>query len=311
MSPVALADGPLGLEAIHRFYPSRAGAIDDADDLVDPYFDLNELSTNPRNGGSRVKLTTIGNFRSLPESDDNRDAPAGRIGERAWPSLQRGKTITYEGWLQSPTLQALRAYSTQFTRFLGDKNNEGRMVIRPHSDYGTVRTRFDARVIDLEIPEEQTVGPNHPMKPWQRPFTLTLRLSDPRFYSASVIAGTGLGLTARPDGGHLDLTNLGSAPTEFIARIELVDNNVIIERTAPDPRVLTFTDLGAYVGETLDFSSRLRHLNVLSTGTALAGHLDLSVSDWWNEGEYMLLPDDNTIRVRGGTWNAVAFHAFW
>jgi hypothetical protein len=189
--PVAIQDGPLGLEGIHRFYPGRAGAQDAADDTVDPWVDLNNRDVNPRNGGSRVKLDQIGNFRSLPESDDNRDSPAGRIGERAWPSLQRGKTMTYEGWVQSPTLQALRAYQTQLTRFLGDKNNEGRMVIRPHGDYGSMVTRFDARVIDLEIPEEQTVGPRHPMKPWQRPFTLTLRMSDPRFYS-SVIDGTSL-----------------------------------------------------------------------------------------------------------------------
>jgi hypothetical protein len=253
--------GVLGLEARHEW--ENMGVV------------LNE----PRAWGyPRYKLRRIGGLHSSPEADDNRDDRQGQLGQRARPSLVRGKTITYEGTVEALTLPDLRAACNDLRYVFGERRWEGRMNVLPDpSAVLGMPMWFRARATSLEIDDEQTLDERHVPSPWCRDFVLSLRMGDPRFYEWEEQT---VSQDIHDGQASVSIEHPGSAPTDPVIYVHgstgpdwtltghhdykfvVYDQSV----TAPDSAIVDF-----------------RERRITSGGNDWTGRANAE-SDWWNEG---------------------------
>jgi hypothetical protein len=202
--PVALADGPLGLEASHVWH----GGIDGGN------LTLNELSVFPR-----YRLTRIRGLFSAPEFEDEREPAFAQSGEFAYPSLMRGKTAVYEGLIEANTLQEIRQMRSILVNGFSGQLSEGRVEIHPHPDYGILVWEYNAKCTAVEVEDVPPPHMNRLPTKEVREFTVTLRLSDPRFY---VLGTNDTGAQA----AAFSITNTGLVPTDPLF---VIDVNLIAE----------------------------------------------------------------------------------
>lgn len=257
--------GVLGLEALHEWWVNGGpGGL---------------VLNRPREAGyPRYRLRTIGGLHSLPEGDDNRDTRQGAIGEKARPSLPRGKTVTYEGDVQALTLPSLRQACDDLRYVFGDRRMEARMDVRPAEGSELGRWLFyRARCTSLEIDEEQTFRENHQPSPWVRPFVLTLRMGDPRFFEEQLNTVSD---NVTDNMASVSIEHLGSAPADPVIYVAGATGNDWT-LTGHHDHTLRFVGWPVPSGDSavVDFYDR----RVTLGGNDWTGRANAD-SDWWQEG---------------------------
>ena len=284
MSPFTVAHGVLGLEGIHRL----AAPTDD-------YFDM-----NLRSGWPRIELDRIAGLHALPDADDNREATYAQHGEEIYASLVRGRTITYEGRVLARDLYSLRAHSLLLRRAASKgRLREETITVRPHDAIGGNTHQYLARVLALEMDDEQIIGVDTMPTPYQRSFVLTVRMSDPRFYLAGVdiTAGGASGATVtvtNPGTVASDPVFYFNGPTPGDLTIERLDNLAY--------RKMVYEDVETTGQMRLDFSDRT--FTRVSDGESFEHKRAFSESSWWDPENVGINPGTTQIKVTGGgTWN--------
>jgi hypothetical protein len=162
-----------GIEALHFWTPPGA---------LTPAITLGAVKA-PTTGvliWPRYKLTRVSGLHSLGDPQDNRDLLVGRIGEISRLSKRRGKTVVYEGTITARNLLELRTAEQDLRAAFFDLDFEGRMDVAWHEDnaeFAAIAPKFyEARPLACEVIDEQ--GSAH----FNRPFVLSLRMSDPRYF---------------------------------------------------------------------------------------------------------------------------------
>jgi hypothetical protein len=257
-------------------------------------------------GFPRAKVNRITGLHDLPDADDNRENNTGYAGEQPYVGHARGRTIVYEGVLKAQTLPQLRAYGNALRAAFQDRSGEKVMTHAPHVTWGAISHFFYARVINWSSPEDQTSYSGSAMPtPWQRPFVLTLRQSDPRYYV------TGLNISNEvASAGSWEAHNAGLMETPPIFHIKgaLADATVLLARGGGAN--LRFDDITLGVGEWMIVDFRQRYAYNEQTGEDLTGHINLTYSNWWDEGMPGLRPATHEdVGVTGAAWILDWYHA--
>jgi tail protein len=253
----------------------------------------------------RAKIDAIRGWRSLPEVDDSSVNLNGRIGQLPFPVSPRGKTLTYEGRLQGRTPAELEALEMSLQYAFGERSAEGTMTLTPQSGVygGGEAWWYRARVAAFECDDAQDVDRTHPRGMWQRPYTLTLHLFDPRFYHGPHDSGniaTGQAYVAG---------NVGTAPADPAFEIFNVEEGETAEiRNQTTGKFLQFQDLPAGT-LWVDFRSRLAAMNSNQDAVRYL----TPESNWWDEGTPGLIPGPNTVQVvnAGVNWHVAWADASW
>lgn len=275
-----------------------------------------QLVLNDKDNFPRYKLRRINGLRSRPESDDNREAKPGRIGEIAYPSLLRGKTVTYEGDIEALTLDSMRrAESDLMLAFGTNEIKQMALTFHPLYPYGAGLAFFyEARCMQCEVPDEQTAGPFTAPSPFKRPFTIGLRLLDPRIYqstqagpfSSSAASSTSgitppftppITISGETLGGSITVNNDGTVETDPYFELHgPVVNPIIINETLG--KQLAFRNLQLDdPTQFIEVSFKDRTIKYL--GTQRPELHDPVLSDWWDEGVPGLGPGTSTLLYRG------------
>lgn len=279
----SIASGPPGLEVPHTW------------EGADGNFSLNDLSS----AAAQIKLTKITGLFSLPELQDQRGNRAGRRGEVVFPSFGRGKTVVYEGVVRSKSLDGMRVLAQQLRTAFHLRNSEYLMTLE-----GSIEWVYYARVLQLDMDEEQITGPDAVWR-FQRPFTLGLRMSDPRIYVATPVDNS---LAGWASASTHTVTNLGGTDSDPIFRVTVpggtpdIELRKVVDGGAGDRR-LTFSDVPAGT-MVVDFNMRTASVD----GADITGKLDPSLSNWWNQGVVGLYVGDNDLKVTGGAWGVAFLH---
>lgn len=297
--------GIFGLEGRHRW-----------DDAVT----LNDLS----GAFPRYRIAKVANLHALAESDVNSEALIGRMGEIARPGFRRGKTVTYTGFTEALDLPSLRFGQA----ILGEAfapTDERQMLITTDPAYSAESRYYTARCIFADAGEdEQGVAETHVVPihtggailakatAYVRPFTIALRMSDPRVYdaverlerTAPLVSSGGLlppfKPPAKPAGvGLVGGTNFdtgGRAPTDPIIDCwgPVTNPRVINYTLGRELRYLVELDEGSFLR--LDFAARIATLDGVSI---LFGRRDRSASNWWARGVDGLQRGTNIIGYSG------------
>lgn len=259
------------------------------------------LTMNVRSARPWIKLNKITGGHSLSEIEDDRDNNTGRRGETPRPAYARGKTVVYEGVLLSKTLDAMRLTATQMRGAFRDRNNEGTMLLNGELDWF-----FRGRVMSFDMDDEQFTGWGS-IFPFQRAFTLALRMSDGRYYYTVPHDDSAAGWASASV--HL-LTNEGIADTDPIFKVAIpgADATVTLENlsmpTSNGTARLRFTHLPAGLF-TVDFNTRFADVG----GVDVSGKWDVAYSQWWDEEIEGMHPGDNNLKVTGGAWGVSFYHA--
>ena len=302
----AVAHGVLGVEAFHIWN----GVV------------LNQQKTNApvAHPGQRntprydtvwplVRFDRITGLHSLPEADDNRAPATGRLGEIVYPSLPRGRTITYEGFVYGRNLLELRGAVASLRGTFSNRSDQGMMTVRPHPAVGGPDFYYYARPLAFDVDDEQVVGPEASPSAFQRHFVLSLRQADPRFYHGAQV-NTG----DQAAGSTPTVTNAGSAPTDFgvIADGPIPDDFVIERYGNPDARKLLLNNVGLAGGQQLFVNFGARSIRRIQDNADFSGRLVFPDSNWWDDGVWGLHPGATMIRCAGGgTWHAWFNSASW
>lgn len=207
----------------------------------------------------RIYVQRIPGLHALPDRPDPRQRKVARIGETPFPTSPDGKTVTYEGEIKASSVPVLRELRTAMLAAFADTVNEGYMDLLPQSADSSPAGRFYGKVLALDPPEELG-GP----KGFDRAFTLSFRLSNPRIFFPD--------LAVDVTGNPAAVTNTGSAPAEPVITVAGAAGTVTL---TDGTRLLTFLGVpsGALV---VDFAAR-----TAKVGTTCC-ELDVANSDWWD-----------------------------
>lgn len=256
----------------------------------------------------RFKLDGIVGLHDLPEADDNREPRSAMLGELPYPGHPRGKTLTLEGRVQGRTLPELRTWARDLRMAFAERSLHGTMVVRPPVARGGVHHAFTARVLALESPDTQTRD-EHAVLPWQREFTLGLRMADPRFFAdwpnkVNGAAGTGVSAVVNnPGPAHAD--PIFTATVAAGGTLTLENQSILIAGVAARLRFGPITSAGTV---TINFETRKATHTVDGDIVPL---LDDDFSSWWDDTVRGVKPGNNTLLVSGaaaGTNWSVEFH---
>lgn len=231
-----------------------------------------------------LKVDKIAGLFSLGELEDQTQPSEGRVGKVKYPALTGGKTITYEGRLIAKTLPQLRLGAATFRKWLmgPSMTRDGPMNVlaldAPGGGY-----RYDGRIMQADMDDEQELGGNARPTIWQRKFIVGILQTDPRYYwypqqAHWFGAGDNVGT----------MTNNGTADT--LPKIGIygpLDDLHVINATLN--KRLAFTDLGISGGERLVINFQQRSVFTPSVAypgdtpnTLLFDKMDFANSDWWD-----------------------------
>lgn len=275
------------------------------------------LVINDRSEYPMYRLRRISGLHATPDFDPISDNATGRIGEISRFQSRRGKTINYEGEVVAQSLAGLRtATGDLIAAFAG--TDELQMDVEPHPDYAgsdLLARRFSARPLDVGVEDDQTsIAPFKTSRGYERPFSVSLRMSDPRFYYPDItvetqdtretLDGTGdiivpSGETDPPDdqGLEVTITNEGNYNTEARFIIEgRVWNPVISNETTG--KFLAFTNQDLEAADDITIDTRRRRAMRGSDNKNIRYKI-VPESTWWDRGEVALVPGANVIRLRG------------
>lgn len=285
-----VAHGILGIEAIHRL--------------------ANQVDLNTQSGLPRIEVDRITGLHALPDADDNREATYAWSGEQVYPSLNRGKTITYEGRILGADIYQLRALThTLRHAAAAGRLYETSIIASPHAAVGGSVYGYQARVLALEVDDAQTGGYEQIPTAYQRSFVLTVRQSDPRYYlqGADVTAGGA-------SGAVVTVTNPGTADAlpVWIVNGPIPDDLVFERYDNFVPRKLLYDSIALAAGQQLRLDFNTRTLKRVSDGASFEHHRVFDDSDWWDATAAGLNPGITQIRCAGGgTWSCTFSPASW
>lgn len=276
--PVDIQDGPLGLEARHIW----RGLLT-----------LNDLTAIPR-----YRFTAIRGLHAAPEFDTPTQPAGSIIGEFPFLGVPRGKTVVYEGLIEAQTIAEVRQMANRMRSLFSDPRQQYQMLIQPHPDYGTVSWFYNARCTGLDLDDEAPSSVNRNPTKEVRSFTLTLRMSDPRFYLDGDVVDSGAHTS------EFDTTNTGDAPTDPVLVMDIdaipAGVNIALYNDTHSRKLQVFTIEDIAAGTIVwDFTTRsIAYYEGSSTvpSYSVISALDQYQSNWWDKGVYGLLPDVNHIR---------------
>lgn len=169
------ADGPPDVDATHAWAPAAGTAPPT----------LNNRATDPATL-PWIKVDGIQGWRSLPESEDNRAPRTKGDGEITYHGRKLGKTLVYEARVMAKTRETMRtALSGTMRGYALSTDDEGEMTVTPFAAPGGVVWTFSARVIDLQADRSFDYSDKR-RAAYQWGFTISLRMSDPLFYTGGV-----------------------------------------------------------------------------------------------------------------------------
>lgn len=230
----------------------------------------------------RYKLKTIKGLWSTPDSDDNRRRRYGQPGEYATPGAVGGKTIAYGGLVQASTMVELE-YACNLLKaahYYDAQLSEGQMTIARNAAVGGHSYSFTARLVQVEIDEEQTFAATDRPSPWQRPFVVSFRLSDPRVYVTDAQYQQSCAAAGGGNDPFLDVQNAGAYDAIPVIRLTGPSVSPIISR--PGAQLATLFTLAAGEWADVDFAARKITKN---TGADLTNQRDIPNSTWWDAGQ--------------------------
>lgn len=276
----------------------------------------NGLVLNDRSDGPPFyRVRRVNGLASSGDFDPEVDPAFGRPGEVPRIGDRGGRTLSYEGEVVASDLVEMR-------QMIGDLVaafsvvDEQRMDVVKHPDYpGDLEPRFfHARPVEVSIDDEQATNPWRVSRGYERAYTITLRLSDPRVYAPGEedIEASGIGVvegTHTPvtppftlvgpsnNGITLDVENEGNAPTDAEFYLYGPCRNPVLSLVGAEPdRFLRFRDL--VIDDTghvkIDFRRRRA---VRGNGDNVRHTLD-PASTWWDRNVTCLDPGSSTVRYR-------------
>lgn len=175
---VELQDGPLGIEARHRWINQQTSAV-----LVS----LGELTPLGDAPHYHFKITDVVGLDDLI-IEDNSEPETEKIGERPLPTRPRGKNVTYSVDVRGLTLQYMRRGYAALRAGFGPDITTGlvttrSMLITPHPSYGEAEHAYQARCLQFaKGSDKQERGANAVPTAFVRSITIGLKLYDPRIY---------------------------------------------------------------------------------------------------------------------------------
>jgi hypothetical protein len=293
--PFTVADGPLGLEGIFTW--NGGAAV------------LNDQSAMPR-----VELEEIGGLYGKPANDNFRDNRVGRHGQIPRPSYNRDKTPTFSGLVIASSLAELRSYRSDLLAAFEESYLELPMRISPHGSVGGPSWYFMARCIGCDIPERQDASRNASPTPWQRTFTLSLDMSDGRFYLVGGPESAG----PFADATTHTVTNQGRAETEpiiagTITNLAQVTLENLTVTTSNGTARLRFVDLPTGATDlSVNFAARAATVTVDGTDQDAWPFLDAFYSQWTDELIPALVGGANQLKATGlDDWTVQFTSASW
>lgn len=322
----SITQGVLGLDGVHQIdpYSSPAGPV--------------MRGVHSYASDSWIKLDRITGLYSLGDMEPLTQNRSGAHGEVVYPSLTRGRTITYEGRIVGKTLNKLREQIGVMRPWL--MGLPGAVPVFPHErgpgkrlipirisppDNLGIGFTYDCAITAFELDDEQPYGPTRRPSPWMRSFILTVRQHDPRYYWDHLeIQEFGGEETTEDDGGdYMTVVNDGNADSQHFNLLipgpvdDVAIDNLTTEKRLEFLNVDVAADHYFFVG----FATRQAFgaTNVIPStnpSTNKAGKLRASTSDWWDPFEQGLVPGENDIRVGGNSvaepvWIAHWQHANW
>lgn len=170
-------DGPPDVDATHAWAPAAGPAPPT----------LNVAGT----GGSPpvlpwIKVLAIDGWRDMPEVVDNRAPRTFGVGEVAYPARTLGKTVVYQLEVRAVSRESVRGTLSACLTGFGANTNEGTMTVTPFTVPGGVAWTFTGRVIALDSDSTFTLAPAGLWGRYRWGLTVTIRMSDPHFYTSAV-----------------------------------------------------------------------------------------------------------------------------
>lgn len=329
MTAPTLIEGVPGLEAIHTLTPPSPW----------PSFALN--ANDPMDTGTFdqafARLEKITGIHDKPDADDPRVNLIFQPGELPLPRFQRGRTITYSGTIVGRSLSEMRGMIAAVRAACANASTTNfqatpaawYLSVAYNSTYDATGLAFVGYGLPIAFTcDEEQGAPTLLPSAFQRPFDLTFRQSDGRWWVPSQTQSVGWdGATYDGiDGGTSGtLTMPGTAPSEPVfTLISAGDGSA----------TLTFTseEIGAQLqivlpsamadGDKLVVNFGQRTIMYTPSGddpVNYAGYLDLANTNWWSEASTAfltpvggsLLPGTNTLTVTGDSWACRAIPAAW
>lgn len=171
-----VADGPPDTDATHAWTPASGSS---PPTLNNP---LTFPATKPW-----AQVLSIPGWWDPPDMEDHRDGRTAGPYEIPYPPVILGKTLVYEGAIWADDEQTFRNFTRAIQRgFTTDRLNEGLMTVTPYASIGGPVWTFNARCLDFKPDKDFTWSRNRPTGRFRRGFMLTLRMSNPRFYTGGV-----------------------------------------------------------------------------------------------------------------------------
>ncbi len=168
-----VADGPPDIAATHTWAPAAGTAP--------PV--LNDQGPGAPDEEAWIALLGIDGWRDMPETLPSSDGRSAGEGEIPYPARMLGKTVVYKLQARAPTLEAADGLISRCLAGFGlSYSVEGEMTVVPFAVIGGPTWTFAARLL-LLTPEGRPTLLRGVYNPYRRGFTLSLRMSDPWFYT--------------------------------------------------------------------------------------------------------------------------------
>ena len=312
----SITDGVPGLEAIWTLTPGSPWPSFTMNDWMSPSTGLTQIP--------HTRLQKIVGLNSKADADDPRVALNYQTGEFPFPRIPRGKTLTYTGIVVGSTLSqmrsklaALEACTESGLAALSQPLGGWAMVVAYDPTYDPTGMTFVGygRPVGFTADDEQ-LAPMLSPSGYQRGFTLSYRMSDPRWFVTSDVQSVGYGGTGGAWSGIASgtsgvLTMPGLRPSEPIFEIHGSGTGSAVFTITVTETGLTlhFTLPAALaIGDVLivDYTSRLITYQPLAGGsldyTGFLTNLTGLLFAWGETAGGSLQVGTSTITVIGDTW---------
>jgi hypothetical protein len=276
-------------------------------------FVMNNLAAYPQ-----IKLEEIPGLISTGDFDPEAFPATGRRGEVAVRADREGKTVSYLGRMIGRDRDELAAIRSAWISAF-DTTDEWRMLVTGRPGGPEIEHRyFYARPLAASAESRQEHGPNRTRsRGWERPASVDLRLSDPRYYHADengdpvvvtqtddtlaemsglAVPFTPPGQMASGEGFQIAVANAGQADTDGVFTLTGPWRNPLLSNETLG-YFLKFKDLDLDTDEQLivDFKARRAQ-------RANGANMNMKIrpgSTWWDPNVVCFASGAQTIRGRG------------
>lgn len=170
-------DGPPDIDATHAWAPATGSAP--------PTLNVSGTTTSAPTL-PWVKVLAIDGWRDLPEQIDNRAPVTFGVGEKAYPARMIGKTLVYQLEVRAASRESVRGTLSACLNGFGTDSAEGTMTVVPFTVPGGVTWTFTGRVTAVDSDSAFTLAPSGLWGRYRWGLTVTIRMSDPRFFTGGV-----------------------------------------------------------------------------------------------------------------------------